>query len=304
MRRDSTIKRPVFSLSFIRSVLLAAVTCFLVGCTLGAPALKLKDSVIEDAVTWSGEVHIDGIVTVKKNGSLLIEPGTRVLFEPNDKDGDGIGDAELLVEGSLFARGTAEAPILFTSAARQPKPSDWKYLYLDFARDAELDYIVSEYAYSGLQVHFCKARVTNSVFRYNVDGLRFSTVNLFVAGNRLHDNRHGLRYEERGSEVALHHNDIRENEIGVFVVTRSLDKAQIELNNITDNRQYNVKLGWQQPGDVTLPNNWWGRLSADAIQETFFDQRIDASLGRVIAPNPLTGPVKLSDWQTGEGAAP
>jgi hypothetical protein len=292
------------SLTATCSVLFAAVTCLLAGCTLGVPAIKLKDSVIEGAVTWSGEVHIDGIVTVKKNGRLVIEAGTRVLFQPRDEDGDGIGDAELLVEGSLVARGTAEAPILFTSAAMQPKPSDWKYLYLDFAREADLDYIVSEYAYSGLQIHFCKARVTNSIFRHNVDGLRFSTVNLFAAGNHLYDNRHGLRYEERGSEVVLHHNDIRENEIGVFVVTRSVDNAQIELNNITDNRQYNVKLGWQQPDDVTLPNNWWGRLSPGAITETFFDQRIDASLGRVSAPNPLTGPVKLSDWQTDEGATP
>jgi hypothetical protein len=292
------------SLAATCSVLFAAVTCLLAGCTLGVPAIKLKDSVIEGAVTWSGEVHIDGIVTVKKTGRLVIEPGTRVLFEPRDEDGDGIGDAELLVEGSLIARGTAEAPIFFTSAASKPKPSDWKYLYLDFARDADLDYIVSEYAYSGLQIHFCKARVTNSMFRYNVDGLRFSTVNLFAAGNRIYANRHGLRYEERGSEVVFHHNDIRENEIGVFVVTRSVDNAQIERNNIADNRQYNVKLGWQQPGDVTLPNNWWGRLSPDAITETFFDQRLDASLGTVRAPEPLTGPVNLSDWQTDEGATP
>ena len=289
----------MISLLRIRLALVVAVLCLLSSCTLGAPALKLEDSVIEGKVIWSGEVHIDGIVTVKKTGHLTIEPGTRVLFEVRDKDGDGIGDAELLVEGALIARGTEVAPIIFTSAAEQPKASDWKYLYLDFAREAELDYVISEYAYSGLQVHFCRARVTNSIFRYNVDGLRFSTVSLYAAGNR-----HGLRYEERGSEARLHHNDIRDNEIGIFVVTRSDDKARIEQNNITNNSQYNVKLGWQQPGDVALPNNWWGISDPVAIQKTFFDRQFDDNLGVVSAPQVLTKAVKLSDWQKHEGATP
>ncbi|NIO40187.1 MAG: hypothetical protein GTO41_08325, partial [Burkholderiales bacterium] len=95
---------------------------------------------------------------------------------------------------------------------------DWKYLYLDFAKASEIDHVVCEYAYSGLQIHFSRAQVTNSVFRYNVDGLRFSTVNLLVAGNAMHDNQHGLRYEERNSQALIHHNDIRDNDIGIFVV--------------------------------------------------------------------------------------
>ncbi len=294
----------MISLLDIRLMLVAALLCLFSSCTLGAPAFKLEDSVIEGKVVWSGEVHIDGVVTVKKTGHLTIEPGTRVLFAARDKDGDGIGDAELLVEGALIARGTEDAPIVFTSAAEQPKASDWKYLYLDFAREAELDYVISEYAYSGLQVHFCRARVTNSIFRYNVDGLRFSTVSLYAAGNSMYGNRHGLRYEERGSEARLHHNDLRDNEIGIFVVTRSENKARIEQNNITNNSQYNVKLGWQQPGDVTLPNNWWGMSDPVAIQKTFLDRQFDDSLGVVSAPQALTKAVKLSDWQRHEGATP
>lgn len=285
----------------MRLLTLVAVACALAGCASVTPGLRLQDHVIEDRVTWSGTVWIDGVVTVKKSGVLVIEPGTRILFVPRDADGDGIGDAELLIEGALIARGTAAAPIVFSSAAAQPKAADWKYLYLDFAREAELDYIVSEYAYSGLQVHFCRARVTNSIFRYNVDGLRFSTVSLLAAGNSMNDNVHGLRYEERGSKAFIHHNNIRDNEIGIFVVTRSTDTVQIEQNNIAGNRQYNVKLGWSQPGDVTLPNNWWGDLGPDALPETFLDRKIDASLGYVSAPRPLAGPVNVSDWQKHEG---
>jgi hypothetical protein len=270
---------------------------WLAGCAPGPSALKLKDTVIDHETVWRGEVTIDGIVTVKKSGRLVIEPGTRVLFVRRDHDGDGIGDSELLIEGALIARGTAQSPIVFTSASAEPQRADWKYLYLDFATEVVIDYIVSEYAYSGLQIHFCRARVTNSIFRHNVDGLRFSTVNLLAAGNRMYDNRHGLRYEERRGKAHLHHNDIRDNDVGLFVVTRSTDNALIEQNNIVDNRQYNVKLGWQQPGDVTLPHNWWGTAEPQAIKKTFLDQDIDGSLGRVSAPQPLVAPVDIHNWQ-------
>lgn len=276
----------------------------LAACTVARPPLELTDAVIADRQVWAGEVRIRGVVTVKKDGHLTILPGTRIVFEPLDRDGDGIGDGELLVEGGLVARGTATAPIIFTSGAAQPQPADWKFLYLDFAREGEIAHVISEYAYSGVQIHFCKARVTNSEFRFNVDGLRFSTVNLVAAGNRMHHNTHGVRYEERRSQAQLHHNDIRDNDIGLFVVTRSDNAARIESNNITGNRQYNVKMGLEQPGDVTLPRNWWGSTDPAVIEQSFFDGRRDPSLGRVHAPEPLAGPVNPSVWQMKQGETP
>jgi hypothetical protein len=278
----------------MRFALLAIL--LLTGCAALRPSQELADTVIADRQVWSGEVRVRGVVTVKKDGHLTILPGTRVVFEPLDRDGDGIGDGELLIEGGVVARGTAEAPIVFTSGAAQPQAADWKYLYLDFAREGELEHVISEYAYSGVQIHFCRATVTDSEFRHNVDGLRFSTVNLMATGNRMHHNTHGVRYEERRSQAHLHHNDIRDNDIGLFVVTRSDDAARIEFNNIAGNRQYNVKMGLEQPGDVTLPRNWWGNADAEAIAATIFDGRSDPSLGRVATPEPLTEPIDPAEW--------
>ncbi|NIQ95132.1 MAG: hypothetical protein GWO11_05360, partial [Desulfuromonadales bacterium] len=217
-----------------------------------------------------------------------------------DRDGDSIGDGEILVEGRLFIEGTEDRPVVMTSAAAEPQPADWKYLYLDFAREARIENLVSEYAFSGIQVHFCKARIADSVFRHNVDGVRFSTVNLELSGSRIHDNRHGLRYEERRGDAFIHHNEIRDNDIGIFVVTRSDDRSRIEYNNIVDNRRYNVKLGIDQSGDVTLPRNWWGTTNLERIEETFFDRRFDRNLGRVTAPQPLGQPVIIERAEGGE----
>jgi len=255
------------------------------------PVLTLGDHVIAGAETWSGEVRISGVVTVKKTGSLTILPGTRVLFAKVDRDGDGIGDAELLVEGRLVARGRSDQPILFSSAEQEPAPADWKYLYLDFARPAEISHLISEYAYSGIQIHFSKAQLTDSEFRYNIDGVRFSTVNLELARNLIHHNRNGLRYEERRSTGRVHHNTIRDNDVGLFVVTRSSGRVLVEQNNIVNNREYQVKFGLQQRRDVAFPRNWWGTTDPRAILRQFFDQRFDGTLGQADAPQFLLAPV-------------
>jgi len=275
----------------LRTLLALLLALPVSACVTSRPLLLLADTTIRDAVVWQGEVRVRGVVTVKNEGSLTILPGTRVVFLPLDEDGDGIGDSELLVEGALTARGTAADPIVFTSGAQEPRPADWKFLYLDFSRVAEVEYIVSEYAYSGIQVHFCKGRIANSVFRYNVDGVRFSTVNLEVVGNRIHHNTHGVRYEERRGQAYVHDNDIHDNDIGIFVVTRSENQTRIEENNIRDNRQYNVKLGLDQSGDVSFPRNWWGSADREVIAASFFDGTADSALGRVTAPEPLTQPV-------------
>jgi len=275
--------------------LLLLVVLPLAGCAgLSGPARNLGDTVINAEETWSGTVRINGVVTVKKGGSLTILPGTKVLFVRKDIDGDGIGDAEILVEGKLIARGTVAAPIIFSSAEEKPQPADWKYLYLDFARQADIEYIISEYAYSGIQVHFCKAKIKNSVFRHNIDGVRFSTVNIEVTGNRIYGNRHGIRYEERRSRAEVSGNDIRNNKIGIFAVTRSVDKANIHHNNIVDNDDYNAKLGIDQHHDVTLRQNWWGTTSSEKIARNFFDKKQDETLGRIRAPEPLAEPVAIT----------
>ncbi len=267
--------------------------CLLCSCAPLRPLLKLENQVITGSEVWQGDIHIRGLVTVKKGARLEIRPGTRVVFEKLDEDGDGIGDGEILVEGSLQARGTAEQPILLTSGAEDPQPMDWKFLYLDFAKNVEIDHLISEYAYSGVQIHFCKAKVTNSEFRYNVDGVRFSTVNIELANNYIHHNRHGIRFEERRGSGRVHHNQISDNQIGIFAVTRSENKTLFELNNLVNSSDYQVKLGIEQPYDLSFPRNWWGSTDSAALAESFFDRGYDRNLGRVSAPEPLAGPVEM-----------
>jgi hypothetical protein len=257
------------------------------------PGDEVSDLVITDRQIWQGEVRVNGRVRVTREGSLTLRPGTRILFSRFDKDADGIGDAELFVEGEFVARGTADQPILLTSAAATPQPGDWKFLYFDYARKVEIEYMISEYAYSGVQVHFCRAQIDFSEFRYNVDGVRFSTANISLKDSYLHHNRHGIRYEERGGRGVVQQNRISDNQIGIFAVTRGEGRTLFERNDIIDNNPYQVKMGLQQTTALDFPRNWWGDVGGVAA-ETVFDQQRDRSLGRVTGTEPLDRPISAS----------
>ena len=80
------------------------------------------------------------------NSDLTIEPGTVVKFRPGYSIHVGQGQY-----GSLKAVGTPEEPILFTSAASNPSPGDWSYLYFwgSNSENSSLKYCTIEYGGQG-----------------------------------------------------------------------------------------------------------------------------------------------------------
>lgn len=241
---------------------------------------------------WEGTVTVDRIVVVRSTGHLTIAPGTKVLFRRVDWDGDGIGDAELTVEGRLTAEGTPEAPILFASAEAAPRPSDWKYLLVNFAQGASLAYARVSHAYSGLQVHYSPAVVRRCEFTRNVDGVRFSTARIRVEGCWIHGNTNGVRFEERGHPGEVVGCEISDNEVGLFAVAECRGKTTFRGNNLRRNR-YAVKLGLEQRGDLAFPGNYWGEVSQAAVEDTVLDRRTDPALGRVSVAEALAAAVPV-----------
>jgi hypothetical protein len=249
-------------------------------------------SITGDAV-WQGEVVVDRIVVVRAGASLTVRPGTRVRFQRIDWDGDGIGDAELTVEGNLRAVGTPGEPILFASAEPTPQPGDWKYLMVNFAERAELAYASVRHAYSGIQVHYSTAQVNHCEFRDNVDGVRFSTARLHLSGSWLHHNTNGIRFEERGHPALIEGNEISDNDVGVFAVTECRGGSRFQGNNIRRN-QYSIKMGWEQPHDLTFPDNFWGVQTVAELLPTLYDGRTDPALGTVTVAPLRTDPAPVA----------
>ncbi|TKJ37554.1 hypothetical protein CEE37_13640 [candidate division LCP-89 bacterium B3_LCP] len=125
IRRLKSIKcRLIFSL------LSAAVVCIsgLVWVPVQAEAANLDGTTI-----WTSALSpyiIEDDFTIPAGMILTIEAGTHVLFQKN---------ASLLIEGDIAASGTMQAPILFSSAAPNPKPGDWGNLRFITA-DSTLSY--------------------------------------------------------------------------------------------------------------------------------------------------------------------
>ncbi|MGE5188768.1 MAG: right-handed parallel beta-helix repeat-containing protein [Gemmatimonadota bacterium] len=259
----------------------------------GKAALPVRG--IRQDETWRGEVRVRGSVVVQKGATLTILAGTVVRFERIDVDGDGIGDSELYVEGELVAEGTPDSPIVFTSAEVDPAPRDWKYLFINLSPRAVLVHCVSEYAFSGVQIHFSRASVSRCTFRRNVDGLRFSTAEGEFTRNVMTGNVYGVRYEERGSKALLARNDITGNKVGIFCVTESPGRIVIRENRIHGNADYDFKLGNRQRTDIPARENWWGTTDAEAIRSKIFDRRMEPDLGTVLFEPFLAAPPPAPD---------
>lgn len=125
--------------------------------------------VLEKDTVWRGTVVVEEEVVVVLAATLLIEPGARIEFKPSRRE-EGRAPARLTVLGKLIAQGTAEAPILFTSAARKPAPGDWGGLIFENNVEtsiSRLRHCQVEYADTAVSGTLAALVVEDSQLRHN-----------------------------------------------------------------------------------------------------------------------------------------
>ncbi len=231
---------------------------------------------------WQGEIVVDGQVTVANGVTLSIAPGTSVRFVRRDADRDGLGDATIIVKGSLVATGTEKNPIRFMSAESDPQPADWLEIRSDFARELLFDWCEFRDSAYTLHAHFTRGHMRNSHIHHNIDGCRLGR-SRFLFQHNLVENNSGKGINFRDSEVTLIDNIIRKNRAGIFLFEKP-GKSIISGNNIYQN-DINLQLGDFFADDISLSGNWWGSAVAQTIDRSIHDQQDDHELGRVeIAP--------------------
>ena len=151
---------------------------------------------------WEGDILIDGILTVAPEVTLEIRPGTVVRFTRIDSNADGIGESELFVQGTFLATGTADQPILFTSAENDPQPGDWGAVNMMASPEENiLEHCRVEYGYRGFHAHFASARISHSLFRFNRRGAQFQESTVTISDSEFVDNYNGVQF--RDSTVAM-----------------------------------------------------------------------------------------------------
>lgn len=215
----------------MRGVLLALLLLTSAASVAAEPLTYRGEETLYQDTVWSGEVLLDGILTVAPGTTLEIRPGTTVRFTRFDSNGDGIGEHEIFIQGILLAAGTASAPIRFTSAAAAPAPGDWGALNMMASEaDNRLEHCVVEYAYRGFHAHFARGHLENSRFSHNVRGLQFQESSVTIESCRIVDNLNGIQF--RDSAVQLVDSLVADNYWGVRGVYSDIRLAgcRIERN--------------------------------------------------------------------------
>ncbi len=273
------------------------------------------DHVVEENTVWHGNILINGSVWVKKGVTLTIEPGTVMKFKRTDRDNNGIGDGEIIVEGRVVARGTKGNKILFTSLEEKPAPNDWSYvLLLSAGADNVFEYCEFRYAFTGFQAHYSTARIADCVFQDNQEAILYDRSHVVIEHNTLAHNDIGIRFMRLEGRVTIRENLITGNNIGILFMKparktfninaettpHGLEPPLITNNNIYGNRAYNYKIGARKPVDLDAANNWWGSPMKKDIEKFIFDRKDDAALGRVLYFPSLRAPVENAGSRDGK----
>ncbi len=165
----------------------------------------LGDQAIAADAEWSGRVFIRGQVAVQPGATLTIRPGTVVAFRRLDTNGDGLGESQLLVLGTLKVMGEPENWVLFTSAEARGAPGDWDKVSLVSSDSAEnvIRHARFEYGYQAFHNHFSRARLEAVAFSDNYRGVQFQESPLTtVSGAWFTRNKSAMRFRDSRVELS------------------------------------------------------------------------------------------------------
>ncbi|HLO26246.1 MAG TPA: NosD domain-containing protein [Geobacteraceae bacterium] len=298
------------------AILMAAAECG------AAPREVGKETLAKDA-SWDGEVLVTGDVHVPEGVTLTIAPGTTVRFRKigaeSNRNMFGIDSpyypqAEIIVTGRLIARGTAEKPILFTSAETKPQPADWAALNFLGSHGNVVENCRLEYAYNGVHAHGAQVLIKDDTFVKNAVAISVKKeeeakgtpgfgipADITVTGNLIEDNKGGINVRSSRAVITrntirnntffgiwikeqcrgeISSNDITANQKGIFFY--KAEGMTITANNIYSNHSYNLAVADEQGRDIQAAGNWFGTTSRAEIDELVFDGKTDPAVARIV----------------------
>ncbi len=271
--------------------LAAALLVLVTGCAVSPPLPT------EETVVWQGQVRVTDDVIIPRGTRLMIEPGTVVRFAFRDDDGDGWGDAVLRVQGTLVARGTAEAPVVFTSDAQPAQPGLWGGVRVDFG-EIDLRYTVVEGSSRGLHVHFSRGRISDSVLRRNIDGTRLGQ-DVITVEHSLFYGHPGKGLNQRLSQNRVELNRFHHNRNGLFLFEG--DRGSVFRGNAFRANDHPFRLGDFFTGTVQVEASDWGGSPPCEVGSA--SDRPDAQLVEVPGEIGPAGPRQWPWWEPA-GASP
>ncbi len=243
---------------------------------------------------WAGTIVIAGDVVIEDSGRLTIESGTKVIFEQNNdlsKSGLDKTRSELIVKGTLIARGMPGKRITFSSQSASPRMGDWYgIVFLHLKSGSILDYCLIEYAYNGITIKNSTMQVSNSEIHYNYHaGIKTEVkAKPIIKNNIISDNGYAGLICELGSKPIITENLISLNRIGVVVFSLSQpnfgslvrdENYNPGKNKIFNNEEYNFYNHSNKA--ISAENNAWGDKKLTDIALKLYDKTDNTKFGRI-----------------------
>ncbi|MBU1108834.1 MAG: carboxypeptidase regulatory-like domain-containing protein [Candidatus Riflebacteria bacterium] len=201
----------------------------------------LMPGVMTQNVVWKAQnspYQLTGDLTVVPGVSLVIDKGVTInVSQGNQWDSDSANDLiELRVQGTLMIQGTADMPVVMTSASGAPTSGDWQGIVFDVASDLGAGLIkglrlsFAEYGLDGLSG---LPQITESNFTScRVAGVRCSSArsNLLIQKLYIDSCASGMLIRDNNVNVTISDNRVIRCVYGI--VSRDNKYAEIERNQI------------------------------------------------------------------------
>ena len=208
---------------------------------------------------------VRGNLQVPAGQELVIEPGVTLLFEPGQFAG-------LYVYGQIDAQGTADKPIKFISASRNPNPWDWNRILLAGPGRSTMRHVEVANSNFGIHVENSGLALQNSYIHDN------SLRGIFVRNSQVDIQDARI---ENGQIVALQAGALADVKVSRTLFTENrnaiavMDQGQVELMNSQLRRNDRGILLMDGGSIVTERNsieqNQVGISSVPAISASLFD---------------------------------
>jgi parallel beta-helix repeat protein len=236
---------------------------FLVAAALFAEtslAQTYVTSDIESDETWiaaHGPYVIQADILVGNYAELTIEPGVTIAF-------DGDYHLEVGWQSQIFANGTSDHPVIFTSNASNPAMRDWGYVKVLGPQLSTFDHCIFEYADIGVWLSYIDVPISHCVFR---------------------ESRLGIFCD--ASSPAILNCTFTQNHVGIYVVN-NLSRPVINRCNLFSNSHLNLQVGLYLAPEVTIDatDNWWGTDDANLIAASIHDHHDDERIHAIINFDP------------------
>lgn len=194
------------------------------------------EGLIERDTTWTlidSPFVVTKNLTIKSGATLTIEPGVEIRFG---------GNFSLVVEGRLYASGTSEKKITFTSNAYDPTVGTWNTIeFINRTQTSTMTYCTVKYAVNGITVKNGNVEVKNGKISNNLRNGIYITGdnNAFFRENTVEFNQEGVFLAGDASGVTLEKNIISANtENGIYLESKtgmSISNVVILNNTLSSN---------------------------------------------------------------------